>query len=73
MDLFTFVPSGRCHPYAILTIGREYTVKAGEIYSWFRHQRDQPGYEIQRLKYNMGCAVTPRGLQLIPNSAIPGQ
>ena len=59
LGLFTFAPSDRCYPCAVLTVGCEHSVKAGEVYSWLRHQSNQPGNKIQRLKNYMGRAVAP--------------
>ena len=60
LGLFTFAPSDRCYPCAVLTVGCEHSVKAGEVYSGPGNQGDQPGYKIQRFKYDMGGAVAPR-------------
>jgi hypothetical protein len=40
-------PLGRCHPRAVLAVGREHAVKTRQIHPRLRHQRCKPGDEIQ--------------------------
>ena len=60
-------PLGRRHPRAVLAVGREQAVKTGQIYPRFRHQRCQPGDEIQWFEDDVRRAVSVRRLQLIAN------
>jgi hypothetical protein len=42
-------PFGRCHSRAVFTVERKHAVEAGEVHPRFRHQRCQPGNEIERV------------------------
>ena len=46
--------------HTVFTVGGEYAIIAGEVHTWFGHQRHQPSDKVQRLKYDMGGAVAPR-------------
>ena len=41
-------PLGRGHPRAMFAVGSKEPVEAGEVDLRFRHQRSQPGNEIER-------------------------
>jgi hypothetical protein len=57
----------RRHIYPVFAVGREYAVKPGQIYSRFRHQCNQFGNEIQRLKDDVRRAITVGRFELIPD------
>ena len=56
-------------------VGRKDTVEAGEVQTWARHQRRQPGDEVQRLQHHVGRPIPERLFVLIhdPAPAIDGQ
>ena len=47
---------GRCHQGAVLTVRRKHAMEPREVDSGLRHQRGQPGNEIQRLKDDVRSA-----------------
>jgi len=63
-------PLGRCHPRAVLAVGREHDVKTRQINSRLRHKRCQPGDKIQWIENDVGGAVTVWCLQLVTNVAV---
>jgi hypothetical protein len=53
-------------------MGYRYSVITDKVDSGFGHQGNQPGYKIQRLKYDVRSAVTPGRFQLIAHPAVSG-
>jgi len=48
-------------------------MKTDQVDAGLRHQRGQPGNEIQRLKDDVRGAIAVRGLELVPDIAIRRQ
>ena len=51
-------PLGRCHPRAVLAVGRKHTVESGQIHQRFGHQSYQGGMKSRGSK--MTCVVPSR-------------
>jgi hypothetical protein len=66
-------PLGRCHPRTVFAVGRKHAVEARQVDPRFRHQRCQPGNEVEGLEDNVRGAVTVRRLQLVPDVAVRGE
>jgi hypothetical protein len=62
-------------PAAMFEVGRKDTMETGEVQTWPRHQRRQPGDEIQRLQHHVGRPIPERLFVLVhdPAPAIDGQ
>ena len=62
--LTTSASPRRRHQRAMLAVGCEHAIIARQIDPWFRHQRRQPGNEVQRLKNHMRRTIPIGRLEL---------
>ena len=64
-----------CAPSAIgrMAAPNEHPMKPGQVNPWTRHQRGQPGKEVQRVENDVGGAVPIRCFKLIANLTVGGE
>ena len=65
--LVAFSPFCWRHQRSVLAVRRKHAMKACQVDSGLRHQGGQFGYEIHRLKDDVGGPIPIRRLQLIPD------